>query len=479
MRRGLAGIRRGLFPLAFFVFLFGSPTSQAALTAEEFIASPGAQAFEAEDYEAALNGFWDLLLDDPNDATVLRYYGITLDRLGRSEEAVTVLTRALELSPDDPAIMLFLGVSLYKLGHFSNAQAFFDAVLARAPETEYADWARDFITVIATQSAPEVSPSPERAFDAYLQVGFAYDDNVNLGQDNVPLALNPFAGPPFDVWRAVEFLSFGYNIVDSGPWIVRAKGHGYGNQNFEERLPSYDIGQVGAAIEAEYAAQLGTVAVVPTIGFESELNFQDYRTFSHGYGVDAELDIGWSEWFKTSVFYNYQIAEFEDREITFQGDAIADMPELMSRDNTNHRAGVKQNIIAELGDVIMVLSGGYEYTKMNAEGINFDAHGHKASGGLTLYLPGEVVIDVFGSRIWNTRPTFLISSVGGTRLKIDTYSAGVTLAVPIADSVRGVVSYEYTNQDAHFPGNPIFDTNAGLLAYTRSVVTIALSYTLY
>jgi len=387
------------------------------------------------------------------------------------------------VSPDDPAVSFFLGVSLYKLGHHAEAQTLFDVVLALAPDTEYADYARDFITVIATQSAPEVSPSPDRAFDAYLQVGFDYDDNVNLGQDNV---FSPNLDIPRDSWRAVEFLSLGYNVFDSGPWIVRIKGHGYGNQHFGYDVPifadspgSFDIGQVGAAIEAEYAAQLGTVAVVPTIGFESELNFQDYQTFSHAFGVDAELDIGWSEWFKTNIFYDYQIAEFEDRGFTFLGDPISDIAGLYSRDNTNHSVGVTQNIIAELGDVIMVLNGGFTYTRMEAEGINFDGHGKKAHGGLTLHLPGQVVLDVFGSKTWNTRPTFLVSDAGGIRLETDTYSAGVTIAVPITDSVRGTVSYEFTKNDADFPGNPLFATNAELLSYTRSVVTVALGYTLY
>lgn len=61
------------------------------IEADEFITGPAGIHFKNGDYEKALTEIEILLEKYPGDTLIQRYHGITLDRLGRTEEAMQVL----------------------------------------------------------------------------------------------------------------------------------------------------------------------------------------------------------------------------------------------------------------------------------------------------------------------------------------------------------------------------------------------------
>lgn len=89
--------------------------------------------------EAFEKGVRQLLARDPDNATLLNALGYKLlDDDGRLEEALQLITRALELEPDDPAIIDSMGWVQYRLGNHAEAIRYLEQALEKLPDHEIA-----------------------------------------------------------------------------------------------------------------------------------------------------------------------------------------------------------------------------------------------------------------------------------------------------------------------------------------------------
>ena len=80
-----------------------------------------------------------ILARDPNNATALNALGYTLaDRTDRHEEALRLISRALELDPGEPAIMDSMGWVLYRTGRYEEALDYLTRAYAEFPDPEVA-----------------------------------------------------------------------------------------------------------------------------------------------------------------------------------------------------------------------------------------------------------------------------------------------------------------------------------------------------
>lgn len=80
-----------------------------------------------------------ILARDPNNATALNALGYTLaDRTDRHEEALRLISRALELDPGEPAIMDSMGWVLYRMGRYEESIGFLSRAYASFPDPEVA-----------------------------------------------------------------------------------------------------------------------------------------------------------------------------------------------------------------------------------------------------------------------------------------------------------------------------------------------------
>lgn len=79
-------------------------------------------AEKAGDLKMAENDLRILINKNPNDAMALNALGYTLaDRTNRTQEALTLITKALTLRPDDPAIIDSMGWVQFRLGNYPKA----------------------------------------------------------------------------------------------------------------------------------------------------------------------------------------------------------------------------------------------------------------------------------------------------------------------------------------------------------------------
>ena len=87
----------------------------------------------AGDYAAAERGFQSVLREEPRNIPALSNLGVIYSRTNRSDQAITVYRRALQLSPDDKAILLNLGLVYFRQEAHSRALPYFARVVAIDP----------------------------------------------------------------------------------------------------------------------------------------------------------------------------------------------------------------------------------------------------------------------------------------------------------------------------------------------------------
>ncbi|MBI3332830.1 MAG: tetratricopeptide repeat protein [Candidatus Omnitrophica bacterium] len=112
------------------------------ISIEEFQASPFAASFQAGDLEAALKGLEPLLARYPKDPLLLRYRAITLDRLGRSREAIAQFREVLKSDPRHLPTRYFLGQAYARAGETQRAVEEWEWVLRHSEGAPYRDWAQ-------------------------------------------------------------------------------------------------------------------------------------------------------------------------------------------------------------------------------------------------------------------------------------------------------------------------------------------------
>lgn len=182
-----------IFPISLSSLIL-SPVSAAeqedqadGLSAEAFIQSEAGQKFQQEDYENALPAFDSLLRTYPRDALVRRYQAITLDRLGRSQEAIRIFQDLLSENPSHIPTHYFLGQAYARQGDWERAQNEWQWVLSQPDAEVYATWS----ALSLEQAGGLKIPAETRKLMRWYIVGrygYEYDSNVILRPDDESLA---------------------------------------------------------------------------------------------------------------------------------------------------------------------------------------------------------------------------------------------------------------------------------------------------
>jgi tetratricopeptide (TPR) repeat protein len=105
----------------------------AGQTADEKRAEAGFLALQQGDANAAATAFEDLLRRHPREATLHLGAGAAAHLLGRDDDAVTSLTRALQLNPKLTPAAELLGQIKYQQGDLDAAIQLYESALASAP----------------------------------------------------------------------------------------------------------------------------------------------------------------------------------------------------------------------------------------------------------------------------------------------------------------------------------------------------------
>lgn len=192
---------------------------------EEFLFSPAAQLFQAGDYARALEALDRLIERYPGDPLLLRYRAISLDRLGRSEEAIEVFKEILEKNQDHLPTLYFLGQAYFRLGRKQAARSMWQRVVEKGGTTLYAEWSREALRRIPIALEPP-RPKPSR-WNILTRASYEFDSNVLLKPDDKSLASpeDPNASR-YTVGTQLDYRAFsGKTFVVDGSYEFRQTLH--------------------------------------------------------------------------------------------------------------------------------------------------------------------------------------------------------------------------------------------------------------
>jgi tetratricopeptide (TPR) repeat protein len=93
----------------------------------------GESSARAGDFERVVDALEPLVRDGKGDALVYALFGGALAELGRHQESLAPLEKAVALSPQDPTALFHLARSLFALGRYADAAARFEAGIGFPP----------------------------------------------------------------------------------------------------------------------------------------------------------------------------------------------------------------------------------------------------------------------------------------------------------------------------------------------------------
>ena len=117
-------------------------SSSESISSQEFLASPFAKAFKEQKYSKAIEALKELKKKYPEDPLILRYEALTLDRMGKTQEAIGAYQKLLAKDPGQVPVRIFLGRAYIRKRNYQAAAGEFRLVINDQQAEEYRNWAQ-------------------------------------------------------------------------------------------------------------------------------------------------------------------------------------------------------------------------------------------------------------------------------------------------------------------------------------------------
>jgi tetratricopeptide (TPR) repeat protein len=361
--------------------------AERTISADEFLASPFAQFFRNDDYERALEASEILLQRYPNDPLVLRYRAMTLDRLGRTQEALIIYKQILRQYPRHAPTHFYMGQAYERLGDHELAAKEWKAVAndTMAP-SEYRKWAKKSL---ARVQALRVVPERKR-WILFGNIGWDYDTNVPLKPEDKALAVagdknaNRFSA---DVMLRYRWLMEPDNQVDL-QYTARQSLH---DDSFDDlNFTSQEFG-----IDNRRRTSWGGRDVIVTGRYAMLWGFLESDLFSYGNRFTAQAETRFTQFTRTILsdqltFFNFGPDGFN--------------PDLSSRDGIYNDLALSHYFYTE--DLAKYLFLRQELNLAFTRGDNFDRHGATSRIGVHTPLIADTDLDASVGLVYNRYPDF-------------------------------------------------------------------------
>ena len=153
------------------------------------------ELFRERKFKEALRVIEGLIQKYPNDSLLLRYRGLTLDKLGRHKEAIAAYRQLLAQQPNHVPTHLFLGLAYARDGRPAEATRELRWVIEHSDSDDYRHWAQGQLSRIRKKKR-HVAHRVRRKPYLFGKVGVAYDSNPRLTPNDESLASEPRRSGP-------------------------------------------------------------------------------------------------------------------------------------------------------------------------------------------------------------------------------------------------------------------------------------------
>jgi hypothetical protein len=414
-----------------------------ALSAEAFLATSAAVAFREGRYGAAREGFEALRAEHPDDVLVLRYLGLTYDRLGKYDTALAAFDRALEMEPDSAPTHLFLGLTAFRNRDAARAFPALRRVIELAPDSPYDERARAYLSAMQQQVGSHQHPGAPRRWNLFTQVGTQYDWNI-------PAAPDGFAGDTEGI-RLTQFLSGGYDLLHGERWRIRGELSSYHSQHPDSDFDAFDLNTIGTALALSYTGSLLGRPITSSLRYGWEGLFLDQDRYDTAHKLLTWIGVNLTPDTLTQFHYEFRTDGF--REDGFD-------PRISSRDALVNTVGFSQYLY--LDERRHYVWADYTFRHTDADGANFDALAQTGKGGASLGLPHQIRADVTVSFHYETYEHFR----GTPDRRSRRWTTTAALSRPLVGGLSISLSYLYAKNNS----------NAPWLEYDRHLATFILGH---
>lgn len=334
------------------------------ISADAFLASDASDAFQRGEFQTALEALDRLLGQFPGDPLLRRYRAMTLDRLGRSEEAIAIFKDLLTEEPTHLPTRFFLGQAYERSGNREEAISTWQVIAREGEGTPYELWGREALDRVG--AAVETGPARIARWQVVGRYGWEYDTNVVLKPDDKSLAtpLDQNAGRhTLDLTIRYRALA-GRDLAVDLFYATRQTLHDDGLDDF-----NFHSEEIGALVRKR--VQVGQRDVLFGMRYDLLLGFLDGNTFSTRNRWHFSADTRFTPRTRTVLFDRLTVSNF--------GPDGFD-PSRTSRDGLDNDVGIVHYIYSS--DFQRFLFFRQEIASQFSRGDNFDTFGTRTRIGL-------------------------------------------------------------------------------------------------
>lgn len=455
MKRGFV-TRAGRFVLVGVLLLLtgrtlpvqGAETEQ--ISAEEFQDSDFAVLFQAGNYEYAIEALGPLLERYPGDPLLRRYRAMTLDLVGRSEEAIALFQELLLEDPNHVPTRYFLGQAYERAGLLEEAAGQWLWVIGNSPALEYAHWSAEALDRIYGRTAglgleewpaplpSVVAPPPavpvaaaRRWFLAGL-AGWEWDSNVTLKPEEKALA----SVGDRNAERFSLNLRMGHHTVQR-PGLAVDLFYTARQSFHDDSLDDFNFTSQEGSVDLRKRGRLGDREITWGARWDTAAGLLESDLFSLSNGLTLTADTRWTPHTRTLLTSHAAWLNF--------GPDGSNPPQT-SRDGWYQDVGLTQYLYTS--DFRRHLFFTQQYNDTRTRGGNFELRGATSRAGFRTPLGRDITLDCSVGFRWNRYPRFdSLSSTELTRRRDSIRDYYVGLTYPLKPRLASRLFYRFVDSE--------------------------------
>ncbi len=411
-----------------------TPQAQGHMDAEDFLRSPFGQLFRSGNYAGALKALESLQHQYPDDLLLTRYHAVTLDRLGRYQEALAVYQQLLSRDPNHVPSHFFLGQTYSHMGDTNAATKEWQWVVEQSPVEQYRQWAQERLDhmreeTVATAVATAVRRRPYLVGDA----GLEYDSNPLLKPNDKGVAAQG---------NEKQAERFSVNATLGYPLWLKSDARVDLLYTTRQTLHTRDLDEVNftgqeLALAATKRGSLANHDVIWGARYDFLSGWLDGQLFSVTNQWLFSADTRLTPHTRTIAYHRFAVANY--------GPDGSNPPQT-SRDGFNYDLGLTQYLYTD--DFRRYLFLTQELNVADARGGNFTRRG--TSTRLGVHTPVPVVpqtdFDLSGGFVFGTYPDFSpLSSLDVTRREDTNWDLYTSLTYYWTPHIGTRAFYRYVN----------------------------------
>lgn len=368
--------------------------------------------------------------------------GVALARQQKHAEALAAFDRAVALDPALQARADFQRALVYGAQNRpSQARAALQAILAASPESELADYARDYERRYAAALASH------RSWRPVLQVGYMYDSNATANPETNP---NNLSLPDEEDHALVANAWLDYQPLLEGRLLFSGR---YALQTLSYADNS-DSNQVVQTLTLTPGVALGRNALTAPLSYA--LTLLDGEGYQQTAGIKPTLSLRLGQTHLLQLLGGFtrrdMLRDYANTATRLTEDRSGDL----------YSAGVSLLHFCAGGRGLTTLR--YEYSDEDTDGSNWRNSGHRLGIAALLPLGRALTGNLSGEVLWQGyegRNSFF-----GVVRRDETYNAGAGLNWQMTTALKLFGQYQFTRADS----------NVYIYDYSRHAVTAGVEY---